>query len=54
MPRKVRLARANPSRTAASKPSDEAAVIFETLATAIDSSLKIGQPENVPLPSRQC
>src|SRR5271155_944738 len=48
MPRKVRLARANPSRTAASKPSDEAAVIFVTLATAINSSLKIGQPENKP------
>jgi hypothetical protein len=32
------LARARPSRTAASKPSDEAAVIFDTLATAMISS----------------
>ena len=31
MPRSVRLARASPSRTAASNPSDEAAVIFVTL-----------------------
>jgi hypothetical protein len=52
--REVGLARANPSRTAASKPSDEAAVIFVTLATAINSSLKIGQPENFPLPTRRC
>jgi hypothetical protein len=34
------------SRTAASKPSDEAAVIFVTLATAIISSH--------PLPTREC
>jgi hypothetical protein len=32
------VGRDNPSRTAASKPSDDAAVIFVTLATAIISS----------------
>jgi hypothetical protein len=39
MPRNVLLARARPSWTAASKLVGEAAVIFDTLATAISASL---------------
>src|SRR5689334_20046444 len=42
MPRKVLFARARPSWTAASKLVGEAAVIFDTLATAIASSLNSG------------
>jgi hypothetical protein len=40
MPRNVLLARSNPSRTAASKLSGDAAVIFDTLATAMFASLQ--------------
>jgi hypothetical protein len=38
MPRSVLLARLSPSRTAASKLCADAAVTFDTLATAIASS----------------
>src|SRR6476620_7372406 len=42
MPRKVLFARARPSWTAASKLVGKAAVIFDTLATAVASSLNSG------------
>jgi hypothetical protein len=39
------LARSRPSRTAASKLSDEAAVIFDTLATAMLHTLQGADPD---------
>src|SRR3954466_12176542 len=44
IPRSVLPARVSPSRTASSKLSGDAAVIFETLATAISTSLRINRP----------
>jgi hypothetical protein len=44
IPRNVLLARARPSWTAASKLMGEAAVIFDTLATAISGSLVYRPP----------
>jgi hypothetical protein len=49
IPRNVLFARARPSWTAASKLVGEAAVIFDTLATAISASLK----DWLPLGSQQ-
>src|SRR5580692_3249457 len=48
MPRSVLLARARPSWTAASKLVGEAAVIFDTLATAISASLVDWLPTRRP------
>src|SRR5258707_2514187 len=44
MPRKVRLARSNPPRTASSKPLEDAAVILLTRATLMSSSLSSEGP----------
>ena len=48
IPRSVLPARVNPSRTASSKLPGDAAVIFETLATAISTSLRISRPRASP------